>query len=69
MCASVICFHKVLGALRLIDSGESDSKIIVIREEEADSIKDIASLEIVKPGKRKALKHVFTSVWLVVLFV
>jgi hypothetical protein len=55
--------------LRLIDSGESDSKIIVIREEEAGSIQDIASLENVKPGKRKAhKKHVLTSGLLVVLF-
>jgi inorganic pyrophosphatase len=43
---------QVLGALRLIDSGESDSKIIVIREEEAGSIHDLASLENVKPGKK-----------------
>jgi len=35
----------------LIDSGESDSKIIVIREDEAGSIHDLASLENVKPGK------------------
>ncbi|GAB5030962.1 sulfate adenylyltransferase [Nannochloropsis oceanica] len=41
---------KVLGALRLIDSGESDSKIIVIRQEEAGSIQDISSLENMKPG-------------------
>ncbi|EWM28233.1 aps kinase atp sulfurlyase pyrophosphatase fusion protein [Nannochloropsis gaditana] len=41
---------KVLGALRLIDSGESDTKIIVIREDEADTIYDMLSLENAKPG-------------------
>jgi 3'-phosphoadenosine 5'-phosphosulfate synthase len=41
---------KVLGALKLIDSGESDNKILVIREDEAFSIPDLTALERVKPG-------------------
>jgi len=60
-------YFKVLGALRLIDSGESDSKIIVIRQEEAGSIQDISSLENMKPGKRKAHRRCFFAGWSVVL--
>ncbi len=41
---------KVLGALKLIDGGESDTKILVIREEEAGSIGSLQDLERVRPG-------------------
>lgn len=41
---------KVLGALKLIDGGEADTKILVIREEEAGTVRDLPALERVRPG-------------------
>ena len=43
---------KVLGTLELIDEGETDYKVIVIRADDPDAtrIYDMASLESVKPG-------------------
>ena len=43
---------KVLGSMELIDEGETDHKIIVLRENDQhfDSIHSIADLEKVKPG-------------------
>jgi len=43
---------KVLGTLELIDEGETDYKVIVIRADDPDAyrITDMASLEQVKPG-------------------
>lgn len=51
--APFFLYVKVLGALKLIDGGESDSKIIAIREDDelASVVHDVASLERAKPGK------------------
>lgn len=49
---------KVLGVLQLIDGGETDNKIVVIRENDKDfnKIHDMASLDAVKPGIVEKMK-------------
>lgn len=51
MCMMQYYCTQVLGALKLIDSGESDTKILVIREEEAKQIPDLQTLESIRPGR------------------
>lgn len=49
----LVLMPQVLGALKLIDGGESDSKILVIREEEAASVPDLQALEAARPGRQQ----------------